>query len=294
MVTIFFTIFNIIFELIRNFIYPFHYNKFENKNLVNSFNKLPDVVFNEWKKYKLINKIIPKNNDMDVNNNIYIENNINKYLEPDQNNKNTYSYLHINMKLNDHIEELDENLVKYCIDILSYSKLNNLKHVYIFTDGSSVKKGYTNNGGSGLITIHPNKNKIDCYALRCRNCDSLSSEYNPFIFLINNWFEIIPNDINKVIIFCDNKGVVDNLNHIFNILHHNFLYYNINICSKYSFKNMHERWCKILISSFNKYSINEKHMIISKLQLFWIKAHVMFLWNILADVISKWSRLHLI
>lgn len=293
MVTIFFTILNIVFELICGFINPhLHYNKFENKNLVNSFNRLPNIVFNEWKKYKLISRLNPKN--IDVENNINIENNINKYLELDPDIKNTNGYLHMNMKLNEQIEELDEKLVKkYCNDILSYSKLNNVKYMYIFTDGSSIKKGNKNNGGSSIVTIQPNINKMDCYGLKCRNCDSLSSEYNPFIFLINHWFEIVPNDMNKVVVFCDNKGVVDNLNHIFNILHHNFLYHKIDICSKYSFKNIHEKWCKIFISSFNKYSTYEKHIIISKLQLFWIKAHVMFLWNILADVVSKWSRLHL-
>lgn len=292
MVTIFFTIFNIFFDLICNFINPyFHYNKFENKNLVNSFNKLPNIVFNEWKKYKFINRVNPTNINTDSN--IHIENNINKYLEIDKDSKNTENYLHMDLKLNEHIEELDEKLVKkYCINILSYSKLNNMKHMYIFTDGSSIKKGIENNGGSSVVTINPKTNKIDCYGLKCTNCDSLSSEYNPFIFLINHWFEIVPNDMNRVVIFCDNKGVVDNLNHIFDILHHNLLH-NINTCSKYSFKNMHEKWCRIFILSFNRYSINEKHIIISKLQLFWIKAHVMFLWNILADVVSKWSRLHL-
>ena len=315
MITHIVIIFNILYNIIFGFFNPhFQQDKYiENKNIVNSFDKLPNVVFHEWKKYKFNN--IKNSFDIDDNINKYLELNkkeiiiphkhlqslTKKYISDKISKKNAIlhsffqthdDYLNINIKLNDHIEELDENIVKQnCVDILPHRKLNNLKYVYIFTDGSSTHLGAKNMGGSGMILLHPDTNHINCFALKCKNCDSLSSEYNPFVFLIDHWFEIIPENMAQVIIFCDNQGVVDNINHIFDILHHNIYYNNINICSRYSFKNMHEKWCYLLIKSINKYSQHEKHIIVSKLQLFWIKAHVMFLWNILADAISKWSRM---
>lgn len=291
----FYFIINILYEIIY-FINPyFKYNNYIiNNNLINSFDDLSKMVFCEWTKYKNI-----KSFNIDNNINKYLENNNKKNTFPNEFSKNHFlsnkNFLNINIKFNEHFEELDENIIKqYCIDILPYSKLNNYKHLFIFTDGSSSHSGNLYKGGSGLILLNPKTNIINCFALKCKNCDSISSEYNPIVFLIDNWFKFIPNDMHKIVIFCDNIGVVKNIKNIFFILHHNLFYNNIDLCSIYSFKNIHEKWCKKMLLSFNKYSKYEKHIIISKLQLFWIKAHTMFLWNILADAISKWSRIYFI
>lgn len=73
MITYCVIIFNILYKILLSFINPhFQHNKYiENKNLVNSFDKLPNVVFHEWKKYKFNN----------IKNSFNIDDNINKYLE---------------------------------------------------------------------------------------------------------------------------------------------------------------------------------------------------------------------